>query len=392
VSGLVLGVNDKGEAMLTYTSGGRTVHVLAWGAENALAPIQPTPQPVFQLAYDGGYTKYFRDNPAAQAAIKNLRDLQSQMAEATAAKDNPVRYSLGPKIAAAFAGLATLRSDATNYWQTFTCPTYDGPALKGVVATCKAPDGSYWAVESRGLVLADQRVTATVVPSTTGVQLAHWTGDLATSAITRGVATGSVTGVTLGVNDKGEAMLSYASGGKTVHVLAWSGGGAIAPAKQVSFQFGYDGGYTKYFRDNPATQAAIKNLRDLQSQMAEATAAKDNPVRYSLGPKIAAAFAGLATLRSDATNYWQTFTCPSYDGPALADMVAACKAPDGSYWAVQSWPRDLPDYGVAPTAHPQMEVQLAHWTGALPILTVHVDWAYGGQWNHLWGTYIGVMV
>ena len=26
-------------------------------------------------------------------------------------------------------------------------------------------------------------------------------------------------------------------------------------------------------------------------------------------------------------------------------------------------------------------------TSSLPVLDVHVDWAYGGQWNHLWGTY-----
>ena len=69
-------------------------------------------------------------------------------------------------------------------------------------------------------------------------------------------------------------------------------------------------------------------------------------------------------------------------------MVTACKAPDGSYWAVQSWDRDLPDYGVKPSvAQSQIEVHLAHWTGDLPVLDVHVDWAYGGQWNHLWGTY-----
>ena len=31
--------------------------------------------------------------------------------------------------------------------------------------------------------------------------------------------------------------------------------------------------------------------------------------------------------------------------PPLAWLVTACRAPDGSYWAVQSWPRTLPNYG-----------------------------------------------
>ena len=34
---------------------------------------------------------------------------------------------------------------------------------------------------------------------------------------------------------------------------------------------------------------------------------------------------------------------------ALAWFVTACQAADGSYWALQSWQRALPDYGVTPT-------------------------------------------
>ena len=44
-----------------------------------------------------------------------------------------------------------------------------------------------------------------------------------------------------------------------------------------------------------------------------------------------------------------TARAASYDGPALAWVVTACTAPDGTYWAVQSWQRLLPDYGLAPT-------------------------------------------
>ncbi len=205
------------------------------------------------------------------------------------------------------------------------------------------------------------------------------------------VSTSTVTGLTLGVNASGEAMINYKSDGRVVHVLASGAVNAIAPiasGKQVKFDLSYDGGYEQQYTNNPIAQEAILNLRLLQDQMAKATAAKNNKLRYSLGPKIKAAFAQLAELRLAAEAYWTTFTCPAYDGPALADMVAACKAPDGSYWAVQSWDRDLPDYGVTPTtAQSQIEVHLAHWTGALPVLTVQTDWAYGGQWNHLWGTY-----
>ena len=37
-TGVKLAVNAKGEALLTYTAGGKLKHVLAWGAVNAIAP------------------------------------------------------------------------------------------------------------------------------------------------------------------------------------------------------------------------------------------------------------------------------------------------------------------------------------------------------------------
>ena len=205
------------------------------------------------------------------------------------------------------------------------------------------------------------------------------------------ISTSTVSALRFGVNSKGEAMLTYVSRGKTVHVLAFGAENAIAPVpggRQVAFTLQYDGGFKKNYSQNPAVIAALAKLRVLQSQMLRETAAANNPARYALSPKIKTLYAKLERLREQATNYWQTFTCPTYTGPALADVVAACKAPDGSYWAVQSWDRDLPDYGVAPTpAQSQVEVHLAHWTGPLPSLTVNADWAYGGQWNHFWGTY-----
>jgi hypothetical protein len=213
------------------------------------------------------------------------------------------------------------------------------------------------------------------------------------------VSTSTVTNLVLGVNAKGEAMVSYTSRGKTIHVLAWGAvNAAPSPPKgatltanapqQVAFQLAYDGGYTKYYVDNPAAKAAVAQLRTLQGRMHQATKSHDNQERWALANQINAAYAAITHLRNAATSYWQTFTCPKYTGPALADVVAACRAPDGSFWAVQSWDRDLPDYGVTPNAaESQIEVHLAHWTGALPVLDVHTDWAYAGQWNHLWGTY-----
>jgi len=87
-----LSVNDKGEALITYTAGGRVRHVLAWGAVNAIAPTPSRQQVAFHLDYAGGWGKYHRD-----------------------------------------------------YWKTFggSCGAYDGPPLAWQVLACKAPDGSY---------------------------------------------------------------------------------------------------------------------------------------------------------------------------------------------------------------------------------------------------------
>ncbi|HEV2593212.1 MAG TPA: hypothetical protein VGU02_15120 [Gaiellaceae bacterium] len=146
-------------------------------------------------------------------------------------------------------------------------------------------------------------------------------------------------GITLAVNAKGEALMSYTSGGKVKHVLAWGAVNAIAPTTvrpQVAFKLDYAGGWGKYHAD-----------------------------------------------------YWKTFgrSCAPYDGPALAWFVAACKAPDGSYWALQSWQRELPDYGVAATPTQSVrELRLSHWTGDLPVLDITLDWAYR-QFDQLFGTY-----
>jgi hypothetical protein len=76
-------------------------------------------------------------------------------------------------------------------------------------------------------------------------------------------------------------------------------------------------------------------------------------------------------------------TCLRYDGPPLAWLVRACKAPDGSYWALQAWQRLKPNFGGIKAA---WELRLSHWTGELPELDVRFDWAYR-RFDHLYGTF-----
>lgn len=147
-------------------------------------------------------------------------------------------------------------------------------------------------------------------------------------------------GVLLRVNKKGEALLSYRSDGALKHVLAWGAINAVAPAPgahQVKFHLDYSGGWGKYHTLN-----------------------------------------------------WQHFggTCGKYDGPPLPNLVAACKAPDGSYWAAQSWPQPLPDLGFTPWLAAQSAnwLELSHWSGPLPQLEVHMGWVYG-QYQQIFGRY-----
>ena len=73
--------------------------------------------------------------------------------------------------------------------------------------------------------------------------------------------------------------------------------------------------------------------------------------------------------------------CGRYDGPPLAWLVSACKAADGSYWALQRWQRLKPNYG---GRRGTWELRLSHWVGPLPQLEVWTDWAYR-RFDHLYG-------
>jgi hypothetical protein len=90
-----------------------------------------------------------------------------------------------------------------------------------------------------------------------------------------------------------------------------------------------------------------------------------------------------------SSSYWKTFKngCKPYDGPQLPFFVFGCKAPDGSYWALQSWQRNLPMRGFEPWTDEQrgFELHLSHWSGELPVLEIHQNWTYGGGLQGFFG-------
>ena len=154
--------------------------------------------------------------------------------------------------------------------------------------------------------------------------------------------------ISFGVNKKGEALVTYARGTQIRRVLVWGGENARAPSAvipQVRFKYDYAGGWGKYRKQ-----------------------------------------------------YWKTFknACSRYDGPQLPYVVAGCKAPDGSYWVLQSWQRNLPLLGFDPWKPEQddWELHVSHWSGPLPELEAHVNWTYDGKFEGVFGrlTYLGVPV
>jgi len=147
--------------------------------------------------------------------------------------------------------------------------------------------------------------------------------------------------VRISINGKGEALLTYNKSGRTKHVLIWGAVNALPPVegtRQVKFRLDYAGGWGKY-----------------------------------------------------RTIYWKTFrgSCGRYDGPALPDVVAACKAPDGSYWAAQSWPQPLPDLGYSPwsAARRAYWLEVSHWTGPVAKLETGMDWVYNHRFQDLFGRF-----
>jgi hypothetical protein len=150
----------------------------------------------------------------------------------------------------------------------------------------------------------------------------------------------NATHVTLAVSGDGKrALVTYRSAGATKHVLVWGAVNALPPSEtvpQVRFRLDFTGGWKTY-----------------------------------------------------GHTVWQHFgnACGRYDGPALAGVLAACKAPDGSYWALQQWQPGLPHRGFPPFKGGQTdrELDVSHWTGGLAQLEVHADWSFNGQAHNLFG-------
>ncbi len=150
----------------------------------------------------------------------------------------------------------------------------------------------------------------------------------------------NATKISFAVNGKGEALVTYTVGGTQKHLLVWGAVNAKPPTKggeQVKFKLDYSGGYGKW----------------------------------------------------DNEKYWKTFgsTCQKYTGPALPWLVKVCKAPDGSYWALQQWQRELNNYGATSSgANAAKDLRVSHWTGGLPVLKITTDRNNQGL-DHLFGTF-----
>ena len=154
------------------------------------------------------------------------------------------------------------------------------------------------------------------------------------------IVTRNPRGVRLAVDNKHRAMVTYYHGGRWWHDFFWGAINARTPSqdmKQVKFRVDYSGG-----------RGAWRHFKN---------------------------------------------TCRPYDGPALAWLVTACTARDGSYWALQSWQRMLPNVGYVPWKHEQRvwELRLSHWTGLPAQIEVYTDWVYAGRFHALFGraTYRG---
>ncbi len=167
------------------------------------------------------------------------------------------------------------------------------------------------------------------------------TGVFAVAAKASQLIARDATNVALAVNSNGEALVTYREAGTTHHVLGWGAINANPPsrdARQVKLQLDYSGGW-----------------------------------------------------RSRHQQVWDGFVsaCQRYDGPPLHWLVTACKAPDGSYWALQAWQRSLPDLGLTPATpiERSWDLRLSHWTVDTPKLWISADWAYR-RYHHLFGSFV----
>jgi hypothetical protein len=146
----------------------------------------------------------------------------------------------------------------------------------------------------------------------------------------------------------GRALVEYRANGEARHVLVWGAINARTPESglpQVRFKHDYSGG-----------------------------------------------------LKLEHRAMWVSFKdeCRPYDGPPLGYLVTGCKAADGSYWAIQSWQRNLPHRGwdAWTDVQRQWELRVSHWNGEMAHLELYADWAFHGDAHDIFGrmTYGGMPV
>ncbi len=83
--------------------------------------------------------------------------------------------------------------------------------------------------------------------------------------------------------------------------------------------------------------------------------------------------------------------CSPYDGTDHLPFLAApiCKAPDGTYWAVQSYQYTSSpsmNYGakIGDRKYPY-QLRVAHWSGPIATIQARANWSYAGRYQHLFG-------
>jgi hypothetical protein len=157
--------------------------------------------------------------------------------------------------------------------------------------------------------------------------------------------TDNASNVSLKVDNAGRAVVSFTRNGRRQHPVVWGAVNARHPSQsvpQVSFKIDFSGGYMRLGRP-----------------------------------------------------LWKTIRnrCRPYDGPALPWLVTACKAPDGSYWALQQFRRLLPNLGLDPWQPRQRarELHISHWTGETAKLDLWADWVMSFRYHEVFGrlTYRG---
>ena len=174
-----------------------------------------------------------------------------------------------------------------------------------------------------------RRLTGWVSPAVAALGLfVLWSGPASASHFFARDATA----VKLAVNASGKALLTYKIKGATRHMLVTGALNALPPSR---------------------TTPQVKFNTTL------------------LGP------------RGKDKKIWARFKnkCKPYDGPALAFVVVTCKAPDGSYWAVQAWQNWLPLFGYQPWLPYQddMAFHVSHWTGPLAQIEMWASWIDVGR-------------